>query len=83
MQSGTQSTSRQIPDLEDEVGAQLFTRSALGIELTPAGSRFLDHARLVLSHAEAAASMLGLAANPPCRNMMVEIFSERPLAARR
>jgi DNA-binding transcriptional LysR family regulator len=59
------------------------TRASHGIELTPAGRAFLDHARLVLSHAEAAASMLGLAANPPCRNMMVEIFSERPLAARR
>jgi LysR family hca operon transcriptional activator len=28
------SLSRQIRDLEDEVGAQLFTRSAHGIELT-------------------------------------------------
>src|SRR5258708_27239006 len=31
------SLSRQIPDLEDEVGAQLLTRRARGIELTPAG----------------------------------------------
>src|SRR3977135_4301358 len=30
------SLSRQIRDLEDEVGAQLLTRSARGIELTPA-----------------------------------------------
>src|SRR5258706_13070754 len=48
------SLSRQIRDLEDEVGAQLLTRSARGIELTPAGRAFLDHARLVLSQVEAA-----------------------------
>ena len=48
------SLSRQIRDLEDEVGAQLLTRSARGTQLTPAGRAFLDHARLVLSHVEAA-----------------------------
>jgi len=48
------SLSRQIRDLEDEVGAQLLTRSARGIELTPAGRAFLDHARSVLSQVEAA-----------------------------
>ena len=37
------SLSRQIRDLEDEVGAQLLTRRARGIELTPAGRAFLDH----------------------------------------
>jgi LysR family transcriptional regulator, hca operon transcriptional activator len=58
------SLSRQIRDLEDEVGAQLFTRSAHGIELTPAGRAFLDHARLVLSHAEAAAGAAHRIANP-------------------
>jgi LysR family hca operon transcriptional activator len=65
------SLSRQIRDLEDEVGAQLFTRSAHGIELTPAGRAFLDHARLVLSHAEAAAGAAHRIANPakPCFTM--------------
>src|ERR1700730_8048323 len=58
------SLSRQIRDLEDEVGAQLFTRTAHGIELTPAGRAFLDHARLVLSHAEAAAGAAHRIANP-------------------
>src|SRR5271154_4983454 len=48
------SLSRQIRDLEDEVGAQLLTRSARGIELTPAGRAFLGHARSVLSQVEAA-----------------------------
>jgi LysR family hca operon transcriptional activator len=49
------SLSRQIRDLEDEVGVQLLRRSARGIELTPAGRAFLDHARSVLSQVEAAA----------------------------
>ncbi|HEY2124069.1 MAG TPA: LysR family transcriptional regulator, partial [Chthoniobacterales bacterium] len=39
------SLSRQIRELEDEVGAQLLSRSPRGIELTPAGRAFLDHAR--------------------------------------
>ena len=48
------SLSRQIGDLEAEVGAQLFKRSARGIELTAAGRVFLDHARVVLSQVEVA-----------------------------
>ena len=65
------SLSRQIRDLEDEVGAQLFARSAHGIELTAAGRAFLDHARLVLSHAEAASGAARRVAHPakPCFTM--------------
>lgn len=48
------SLSRQLKDLEMEVGAELFIRSARGIELTPAGVAFLEQARLSLSHAAAA-----------------------------
>src|ERR1700760_2880635 len=48
------SLSRQIRDLEDEVGTPLFTRGAKGVELTPAGRVFLDHARVMLSQAETA-----------------------------
>jgi LysR family hca operon transcriptional activator len=65
------SLGRQIRDLEDEVGAQLLTRRARGIELTPAGRAFLDHARLVLSQVEAAAEAARRAAHPakPCFSM--------------
>jgi LysR family hca operon transcriptional activator len=60
--------SRQIRDLEVEVGAQLLTRRARGIQLTPAGQAFLDHARLVLSQVEAAAEAARRVAHPakPC-----------------
>src|ERR1700687_2639538 len=62
------SLSRQIRDLEDEVGAQLLTRRARGIELTPAGRAFLDHARSVLSQVEAATEAARRVAHPakPC-----------------
>jgi DNA-binding transcriptional LysR family regulator len=49
------SLSRQIRDLEYEVGVPLMNRSVHGIELTAAGRAFLDHARLALTQAEAAA----------------------------
>src|SRR5260370_42474264 len=58
------SLSRQIRDLEDDVGAQLLTRSARGIELTPAGRALLDHARFVLSQVEAATQAARPVARP-------------------
>jgi LysR family transcriptional regulator, hca operon transcriptional activator len=48
------SLSRQIRDLESEVGVQLLERQARGVALTDAGKVFLDHARLALSQVEAA-----------------------------
>ena len=58
------SLSRQIKGLEDEVGVELLTRSARGIELTAAGRVFLDHARLALAQAEAAVHAARRAALP-------------------
>ena len=46
--------SRQIRDLEDEIGFQLLERSAKSVRLTDAGKVFLAEAREVLSHADAA-----------------------------
>src|SRR5204862_6487968 len=54
LHTSQRSLSRQIRDLEDEVGTQLLRRNARGIELTPAGRALLDHARSVLSQVEAA-----------------------------
>src|SRR5580704_6435946 len=58
------SLSRQIRNLEYEVGVQLMSRSVHGIELTAAGRAFLDHARLALTQAEAAAEAARRAAQP-------------------
>ena len=46
--------SRQIRDLERDVGTPLFERRPRGVELTPAGRAFLPEARLTLAQAERA-----------------------------
>src|SRR5260221_10701694 len=46
------SLSRQIRDLELEIGAQLLIRSTRGIELTAAGRAFVDQARVGLYQVE-------------------------------
>jgi len=58
------SLSRQIRDLEEEVGTQLFMRHARGIALTPAGRAFLDHARVALAQVEAATEAARRVAHP-------------------
>src|ERR1700722_408123 len=58
------SLSRQIRDLENELGAQLLIRNARGIELTAAGKAFLDHARLALIQVDAAGEAARRAAKP-------------------
>jgi len=44
--------SQQIRALEKELGVVLLNRDRRGVSLTEAGAQLLDHARLVLSHAE-------------------------------
>src|SRR5262245_46067691 len=58
------SLSRQIRDLESEVGVKLLERGARGVVLTAAGKVFLDHARLALSQVEAADNPLRLWTGP-------------------
>ncbi|SAL75616.1 LysR family transcriptional regulator [Caballeronia udeis] len=58
------SLSRQIRDLEDEVGVELLSRSARGVELTAAGMAFIDHARLALNQVDAAVEAARQAALP-------------------
>src|SRR5215831_10628098 len=48
------SLSRQIRDLELEIGVKLLERKARGIALTAAGRVFLDHSRLALMQIEVA-----------------------------
>jgi LysR family hca operon transcriptional activator len=58
------SLSRQIRDLEYEVGAELLSRSVQGVALTAAGKAFLDHARLALIQVDAAVEAARRAAQP-------------------
>ena len=44
------SLSRQIRDLEDEVGVPLFERTARAVRLNDAGRAFLDETRAILKH---------------------------------
>ena len=46
--------SRQIRDLEEEIGFQLFERSAKSVRLTAAGNVFLNEARAVLQRSDEA-----------------------------
>ena len=69
------SLSRQLRELETEVGAKLMTRSAHGIELTAAGKVFLDHARLALAQVEAAAASARRAAHPEERTLALGFLS--------
>jgi LysR family hca operon transcriptional activator len=58
------SLSRQIKDLEYQVGVELLRRSARGVELTDAGKAFIDHARLALSQVDAAVEAARRTAKP-------------------
>jgi DNA-binding transcriptional LysR family regulator len=44
--------SRQIQDLEEEIGVNLVRRGPRGVTLTPEGKLFLDEVRTLLKHAE-------------------------------
>jgi LysR family transcriptional regulator, benzoate and cis,cis-muconate-responsive activator of ben and cat genes len=46
--------SRQIRDLEDEIGFSLLERTAKSVRLTDAGRKFLDDARILLQKADEA-----------------------------
>lgn len=60
--------TRQIHSLEEEVGVALFTRTATGMEITPAGSALLNHARTIkaeLTQAKLSAQQAEQAAHQP------------------
>ena len=58
------SLSRQMRDLEAEVGCRLLIRSSKGVGLTAAGRVFLDHARVILLQVDAAGEAARRAAEP-------------------
>ena len=55
--------SRQVRDLEEELGFELLERSAKSVRLTEAGKVFLRESRAVLQRAEEAVSKARLTAN--------------------
>jgi LysR family hca operon transcriptional activator len=68
------SLSRQIRALEEEVGAQLMTRSARGIILTAAGQAFLEQAKLILAQTQLAIDTARRAASPPKASFAVGVL---------
>jgi LysR family hca operon transcriptional activator len=69
------SLSRQIRDLETELGVTLLIRGARGIELTPAGKVFLDHARMVFLQVGAATEAARRAAEPSKTSFTIGFLS--------
>src|SRR5207244_13347655 len=69
------SLSRQMRDLEYEVGAELLSRSVHGVELTAAGKAFLDHARLALAQVDAAGEAARKAAQPSGKTLAIGLES--------
>jgi LysR family hca operon transcriptional activator len=65
------SLSRQIRDLEADVGVKLLDRQARGVALTAAGRVFLDHARLALLQVEAATDGARRAEQPAKRSLAI------------
>ena len=65
------SLSRQIRDLEHEVGVELLSRSVHGVDLTVAGKAFLDHARLALMQVDAAVEAARGAAQPKRKRLAI------------
>jgi DNA-binding transcriptional LysR family regulator len=57
--------SRQVRDLEEELGVTLLERTAKSVRLTPAGAVFLTEARAVLERAQAAVRTVQTAAREP------------------
>src|SRR6476659_11315903 len=52
------SLSRQIRDLEEEIGVQLLERRAKSVSLTEAGRAFLEKARAILKDTDDAVTMV-------------------------
>ena len=65
-----------IAKLEDEVGARLFERTTRRVSLTPAGSKFLQHARRITQEYEAALREVSEA--PQLKRLRAGILSTIP-----
>ena len=63
--------SRQIRDLEEELGVELFARTARSIRLTEEGKVFLEEARAVLQRTDEAATKVRNAVRRPKGNLSI------------
>jgi DNA-binding transcriptional LysR family regulator len=63
--------SRQLRDLEQELGVDLFDRRNSKLRLTPAGEAFLAHARDVLRRSQDAASQMAAFRAPGRRRLKI------------
>ncbi len=70
------SLSQQIQDLERELKVDLFLRTKRHVALTPAGQRFLQEARGILSSAERAAGLARETARGESQKLAVGISPE-------
>jgi DNA-binding transcriptional LysR family regulator len=66
--------SRQIRDLEDEIGTKLFDRNKPKLSLTPAGECFLKEARQILSQVQRAAQLANAASRGEAGKLGVGIL---------
>jgi DNA-binding transcriptional LysR family regulator len=59
--------SKQLKNLEEDLGVALFFRTRRKVELAPAGAALLEHARAILGRVEAAREDVRRAAGGPAR----------------
>src|ERR1700751_6246844 len=71
--------SRQIRDLQDEIGFSLLERTAKSVRLTDAGRAFLDNARALLQSADEAVTNARAVANAEATELHVG-YSPMPTA---
>lgn len=67
--------SRQIHDLEREIGAALFDRNRRRLQLTPAGKSFFGHAKQILAQTERATRLARAASQGKTGQLTVALLS--------
>src|SRR5262249_19676009 len=67
--------SRQIKNLEEEIGAPLFDCSRRKLQLTPAGKSFLEQAKQILALSDRAARLAKAVGQGKCGQLTVGFLS--------
>lgn len=67
--------SRQIRDLEEEIGAPLFDRTRQHVQLTPAGASFLEQAKQILAQADRAVRLAKAVSQGKCGQLTLAFLS--------